>query len=294
MSMGHLRQRQNMSGMGPIIYIQSTSNMVNNFKTPAQYHNNSYLPDHMKSYKNAGGGPVKLKGDGLVILPTGKNASATSNADAAAQSPKSQKSGKLDEKQPSQKHVSSIYDQFLQDESICGENRGAGIVAPGQHQKSQIVAHSQPINPLLIQDQHFKSINLGMHGLSVNTSFEPHQPRTPPGDLFDDDNRYYESVSVDLEQDEFNKLQYYKNIINHLIEKAEHQQSFTSYQNHYRHRNSHKGTDPHHNKKSSSKQKKKHAQASDGHARSTNDQIQPLHKNYESDMPLPHNASSQE
>lgn len=45
-----------------------------------------------------------------------------------------------------------------------------------------------------------------MHGLSVNTSFEPNQPRTPPGDLFDDDNRYYESVSVDLEQDEFNKL----------------------------------------------------------------------------------------
>ena len=37
-----------MSGMGPIIYIQSTSNMVNNFKTPAQYHNNSYLSDHMK------------------------------------------------------------------------------------------------------------------------------------------------------------------------------------------------------------------------------------------------------
>jgi hypothetical protein len=47
MSMGNLRQRQNMSGMGPIIYIQSTSNMVNNFKTPAQYHNNSYLPDHI-------------------------------------------------------------------------------------------------------------------------------------------------------------------------------------------------------------------------------------------------------
>ena len=47
MSMGNLRQRQNMSGMGPIIYIQSTNNMVNNFKTPAQYHNNSYLPDHL-------------------------------------------------------------------------------------------------------------------------------------------------------------------------------------------------------------------------------------------------------
>ena len=41
------------------------------------------------------------------------------------------------------------------------------------------------------------------------------------GDLFDDDQRYYESVSVDLEQEEFNKLQYYKNIINTLIEKAE-------------------------------------------------------------------------
>lgn len=133
-----------------------------------------------------------------------------------------------------------------------------------------------------------------MHGLSVNTSFEPNQPRTPPGDLFDDDNRYYESVSVDLEQDEFNKLQYYKNIINHLIEKAEHQQSFTSYQHgHYRHRNSHKGTDPHGGKKSSSKQKKKHAQVNEGHARSTNDQIQPLHKNYENEIPLSHNSSCQ-
>jgi hypothetical protein len=41
------------------------------------------------------------------------------------------------------------------------------------------------------------------------------------GDLFDDDQRYYESVSVDLEQEEFNKVQYYKNIINTLIDKAE-------------------------------------------------------------------------
>jgi len=90
-----------------------------------------------------------------------------------AQSPKSQKSSKLEDKQHSQKHFSSIYDQFLQDESICGEHRGAGLVAPGQHQKSQIVTNSQPINPMLIQDQHFKSINIGMHGLSVNTSFEP-------------------------------------------------------------------------------------------------------------------------
>jgi hypothetical protein len=39
--------------------------------------------------------------------------------------------------------------------------------------------------------------------------------------MFDDDQRYYESVSVDLESEEFNKLQYYKNIINHLIEKVE-------------------------------------------------------------------------
>lgn len=148
MSMGNLRQRQNMSGMGPIIYIQSTNNMVNNFKTPAQYHNNSYLPDHMNQYKNAAGGAVKLKGDGLVILPT-KNAPPSSNA-GSAQSPKSQKSGKLEEKQPSQKHFSSIYDQFLQDESISGEHRGAGIAAPGQHQKS--VPHTQPMNPLLIQD----------------------------------------------------------------------------------------------------------------------------------------------
>lgn len=28
----------------------------------------------------------------------------------------------------------------------------------------------------------------------------------PPNDLFDDDQKYYESVSVDLEQEEFNKL----------------------------------------------------------------------------------------
>ena len=78
-----------------------------------------------------------------------------------------------------------------------------------------------------------------------------------------------------------------------MIEKAEHQQSFASYQHNYRHRNSHKGTDPHHNKKSSSKQKKKHAQVNDGHSKSTNDQIQPLHKNYENEMPLAHNASAQ-
>jgi len=39
--------------------------------------------------------------------------------------------------------------------------------------------------------------------------------------LVDDDQKYYESVSVDLEQEEFNKLQYYKNIINHLIDKVE-------------------------------------------------------------------------
>ena len=63
------------------------------------------------------------------------------------------------------------------------------------------------MNPMLIQDQHYKSINIvPHHGLSVNSSFEPNVPRTPPGDLFDNDQRYYESVSVDLEQDEFNKL----------------------------------------------------------------------------------------
>jgi hypothetical protein len=31
-------------------------------------------------------------------------------------------------------------------------------------------------------------------------------PSVFSGDLFDDDQRYYESVSVDLEQEEFNKL----------------------------------------------------------------------------------------
>ena len=39
--------------------------------------------------------------------------------------------------------------------------------------------------------------------------------------MFDDDQKYYESVSVDLEQEEFNKLQYYKNIINHLMDNAD-------------------------------------------------------------------------
>jgi hypothetical protein len=41
---------------------------------------------------------VKLKGDGLVILPSGKTAAAASNTDGSAQSPKSQKSGQLDDK----------------------------------------------------------------------------------------------------------------------------------------------------------------------------------------------------
>ena len=45
----------------------------------------------------------------------------------------------MDDKQPPSKHVSSIYDQFLQDESISGEVRGQGLIAPGHHQKSQIV-----------------------------------------------------------------------------------------------------------------------------------------------------------
>ena len=52
-----------------------------------------------------------------------------------------------------------------------------------------------------------------------------------PGDLFDDDQKYYESVSVDLEQEEFNKLQYYKNIINQLIESEQHMLSVHSQQN---------------------------------------------------------------
>jgi len=55
-----------------------------------------------------------------------------------------------------------------------------------------------------------------------------------------------------------------------LIEKAENQ-NFGNYQPNYRHRNQHKGTDPH-SKKSNSKQKKKHAKnINDGHSKSTND-----------------------
>lgn len=80
-----------MSGMGPIIYIQNTSNMVNNFKTPTQYHNNTYIPEHVSHYKSAAGaGPVKIKGDSLVIMPTGKgNMAAPQGNVMQAQSPKS-------------------------------------------------------------------------------------------------------------------------------------------------------------------------------------------------------------
>ena len=62
--------------------------------------------------------------------------------------------------------------------------------------------------------------HLPQNGLTGPGSLEV-GPSVFSGDLFDDDQRYYESVSVDLEQEEFNKLQYYKNIINTLIEKAE-------------------------------------------------------------------------
>lgn len=129
-----------MSGMGPIIYIQNTSsNPVNNYKTPSQYHNNSsYNPidDQMVHYKNsAGQGPIKIKGNSLVILPTNASkgpAAPTTQSQGAPgphiQSPKSQTSGKIDEKNqlshpPQPKHVSSIYDQFLQDESISADKR---------------------------------------------------------------------------------------------------------------------------------------------------------------------------
>ena len=42
-------------------------------------------------------------------------------------------------------------------------------------------------------------------------------------------------------------------------------------------------------------EKKKHAKnINDGHSKSTNDQIQPLHKNYEGDIPLPHNKEQRQ
>lgn len=71
-----------MSGMGPIIYIQSTSNVANNFKTPAQYHNNTYIPDNVNPYKpQAAPSNIKIKGDSLVIMPT-TNSNPSSNLKA--------------------------------------------------------------------------------------------------------------------------------------------------------------------------------------------------------------------
>jgi len=39
--------------------------------------------------------------------------------------------------------------------------------------------------------------------------------------VFDDESKYFKSVSVDLNSHELKKVQFYKNIINHLIERAE-------------------------------------------------------------------------
>jgi len=38
---------------------------------------------------------------------------------------------------------------------------------------------------------------------------------------FEDESKYFRSVSVDLNSHELKKVQFYKNIINHLIERAE-------------------------------------------------------------------------
>ena len=74
---------------------------------------------------------------------------------------------------------------------------------------------------MLIQDQKiFEGFSPRNSLVGGGSCLDP-GPSVFEGDLFDDDQRYYESVSVDLEQEEFNKLQYYKNIINTLIEKAE-------------------------------------------------------------------------
>ena len=45
-------------------------------------------------------------------------------------------------------------------------------------------------------------MTIGNHGISETSSFGYNVPKTPPDDLFEDDNRYFESVSVDIEQDE--------------------------------------------------------------------------------------------
>ena len=65
---------------------------------------------------------------------------------------------------------------------------------------------------MLIQDQ-----NRNKNTETIST----HSLGDENNTLFDDDQKYYESVSVDLEQEEFNKLQYYKNIINHLMDNAD-------------------------------------------------------------------------
>lgn len=79
---------------------------------------------------------------------------------------------------------------------------------------------------MLIQDQNLKKEQEEREALD---RMRPSLPESGTGvldtsvggDLFDDDQRYYESVSVDLEQEEFNKLQYYKSIINHVLENAD-------------------------------------------------------------------------
>lgn len=84
------------------------------------------------------------------------------------------------------------YDRFLQEGSI---NKAAKVLP---HTELQI-----PFDP-------------------STPSNHPHEqyplfPGQEADSLFLDDNHYYESVSVDLEQEEFNKLQYYKNMIDTLI-----------------------------------------------------------------------------
>jgi len=63
---------------------------------------------------------------------------------------------------------------------------------------------------MLIQDQRYRHESQSMNQIDQiqKSVYQNDSPKSSevPNDLFDDDQKYYESVSVDLEQEEFNKL----------------------------------------------------------------------------------------
>ena len=142
------------------------------------------------------------------------------------------KAQQLSPKSPSNRQ-STVYDKFLQDESLNSISKAAA--QPRAHAKEEAqrqleyqnyLNQQNDQNEMLIQDQNLKRAQEEREALD---RMRPSLPESGTGiletsvggDLFDDDQRYYESVSVDLEQEEFNKLQYYKSIINHVLESAD-------------------------------------------------------------------------